>query len=277
MPNDTLVIGSSGFLGQRVTQLLRSRRTDSQTIPTHRSTSTFSGSLFYDFFADGKLPIDPVGMTVIFAAAVEMNQPADRLQAGMQRLLVQVTKSRFIYVSSDAVFSGQRGNYTEDDKPDPINDYGRNLVLCENLVHTLLDDYCIVRPSYIFGFVDGQLDARLARTRDALLAGDEVKAYNDYYKSPLSVHEIADAIVHLADSDHRGPLHVAGPRMDGYQFRREAMTALGVDTSRLSSEPMPADPTLMPNTSLDSSKWWTMIDSKPMSIKDALAVGCPTA
>lgn len=272
MPNEILVIGSSGYLGQRVTQLLQASQNHNQIIPTHRSSSKFSGSLFYDFYQESRLPIDPAGMTVVLAAAVEMNQPADKLAGGMRTLLEQIAMCRFIYVSSDAVFSGVRGNYTEDDEPDSTNDYGTNLVLCEQLVQEMVGDHCIVRPSYIFGFVNGQLDSRLAHTRDALLAEDEVKAYNNYYKCPLSVHEVAGAIAQLVNFDYNGPLHVAGPRMDGYQFRHEAMTALGIDTKHLRSVPMPDDPTLMPDTSLDSSRWWTMAGSKPLSIQDALAI-----
>ncbi|MCB0182908.1 MAG: sugar nucleotide-binding protein [Caldilineaceae bacterium] len=208
----------------------------------------------------------------MFAAAVEMNQPTAKLERAMRQLLPQVSGYRFIYISSDAVFSGERGLYTEAAQPDPINGYGRNLVLCEQLVQAMVADYCIVRPSYIFGFVNGQLDARLSRTRDTLLAGDESRAFENYYKSPLSVHEVAEAVVRLTQSEFIGPLHVAGPRMNAYDFHRQAMDALAVDTSNLIPEPMPTDTNLMPDTSLDSSRWWAMRGSQPMSIRDALQI-----
>ena len=33
---------------------------------------------------------------------------------------------RVIHISTDAVFSGKKGNYNENDKPDPIDDYGKS-------------------------------------------------------------------------------------------------------------------------------------------------------
>jgi dTDP-4-dehydrorhamnose reductase len=39
--------------------------------------------------------------------------------------------SRFIHISTDAVFSGKRGFYSENDDPDPIDTYGRAKLLGE--------------------------------------------------------------------------------------------------------------------------------------------------
>lgn len=267
MQKDFLIIGASGYLGQQVAKRLGDR-----AVTTHRSAPHFAGSLPYDFYQDEKLPIDPAGMTVIFTAAVEMNQPTDKLTAAMRRLLGQLSANRFLYLSSDAIFSGARGHYTEADPPDPVNDYGRNLLLCEGLVQAMTPDHCIIRPSYLYGFSNGQLDLRLARTRDRLLRGDPVVLYDDYYKCPLSVHEVADGVVHLAQSAYQGPIHLAGLRMSAYAFHRQAMNALGVDSTRLTAQPMPTGAGLMRDTSLDSSRWWRMRDAQPLSIKDALQI-----
>lgn len=267
MQKDFLIIGTSGYLGQQVAKRLGDR-----AVTTHRSAPQFAGSLPYDFYQDEKLPIDPTGMTVIFTAAVEMNQPADKLTAGMRRLLGQLSANRFVYLSSDAIFSGERSHYTEADPPDPVNDYGRNLLLCEQLVQGMTPDHCIIRPSYIYGFSSGELDMRLSRTRDTLLRGDPMVLYDDYYKCPLSVHEVADGVVHLAQSTYQGPIHVAGPRMSAYAFQQRAMNALGVDTAQLSHQPMPKDAGLMPDTSLDSSRWWRMCGQQPLAIEEALQI-----
>lgn len=52
---------------------------------------------------------------------------------------------RLIHFSTDCVFSGQKGNYTEDDIPDPIDTYGRTKVLGE-----LLNDHDLtIRTSFV--------------------------------------------------------------------------------------------------------------------------------
>lgn len=267
MQKDFLIIGASGYVGQQVAKRLGDR-----AITTHRSAPKFVDSLPYDLYQDETLPIDPAGMTVIFTAAVEMNQPAEELTAAMRRLLGQLSANRFLYLSSDAIFSGERGHYTEADPPDPVNDYGRNLLLCEQLVQVMTPHHCIIRPSYIYGFSNGQLDMRLSRTRDRLLRGDPVVLYDDYYKCPLSVHEVADGIVQLAQSSYQGPIHLAGLRMSAYAFHRQAMNALGIDTTRLTAQPMPTGAGLMRDTSLDSSKWWRICNKQPLPIEDALQI-----
>jgi len=48
------------------------------------------------------------------------------------------------------ILSGGKGNYKETDKPDPINYYGLTKLEAELQIQTL-KDYCIARPSVIYG------------------------------------------------------------------------------------------------------------------------------
>ncbi len=146
MTQDILVIGSTGYLGQRVAQLLGERAKT-----TYRTAPKFPNSLPYDFYADQPLLVDRTTQAVIFTAAVEVNQPTNQLKMAMEHLLAQLSNHRFVYVSSDAVFNGEEGNYTEYDPPTPVNAYGKNVAICEELVQEMVTDSCIVRPSYIYG------------------------------------------------------------------------------------------------------------------------------
>lgn len=265
MSANTLIIGSNGYLGRQVTKLL-----GKDVIVTHRRTSQFPNSLAYDFFLDEKLPGVNKPKIVIFTAAVEINHSQAEIRKAMKRLLAQVPDCRFIYMSSDVVFGGGKGNYTETDLPIPVNDYGRNAVMCENLVQEMIKDHCIIRPSYIYGFSNGVLDSRLSSTRKRLSKGETCVFYSDYYKSPLSVHEVADAIIYMSKSNFVGTLHVAGKRMSVYEFHKQAMEALGVNTSKLYSELMPQKPDLMSDSSLGSSQWWKIRGKEPMAVAVAL-------
>ena len=265
--SQTVVLGSNGFLGQSISQLLTGKR-----ILTHRRTPKFPDSLRYDFFADEALPItldEP--STIIFTAGAHMNQPTPKVAAAMTRLLERVAGYRFVYISSDALFDGTQGNYTEDDTPNPVAEYGHNLLTCERTVQAMCADYCIIRPSYIYGFVNGELDRRLAQTRDTLLSGEGFTAFVDMFKSPLSYQEEALAVVQLAASNFVGTIHVAGPRMSAYEFRLRAMQALGVDCTHLRPESMPDNREIMRDTSLDSTKWQALLNASPISIEEGLA------
>jgi dTDP-4-dehydrorhamnose reductase len=59
--------------------------------------------------------------------------------------LCQASGARLIHISTDCVFSGQKGNYSEDDIPDPIDLYGRSKLLGE-----VTDSKCLtIRTSMI--------------------------------------------------------------------------------------------------------------------------------
>ena len=55
---------------------------------------------------------------------------------------------KFVYVSSEYVFSGNKGNYTIDDKLDPINVYGKTKAAAEYIV-SILPNHQIIRAPFI--------------------------------------------------------------------------------------------------------------------------------
>ena len=63
--------------------------------------------------------------------------------------------SRLIHISSDYVFSGQKGipqPYFEDDPVDPISAYGRSKVESEVAVRENSPNYIIIRTGWLYGF-----------------------------------------------------------------------------------------------------------------------------
>jgi len=60
--------------------------------------------------------------------------------------LCRAIGSRLIHVSTDCVFSGMTGNYTEDDLPDPDDFYGRSKLLGE-----VCEDHCVTLRTSIIG------------------------------------------------------------------------------------------------------------------------------
>ena len=56
-----------------------------------------------------------------------------------------------VYISSDAVFDGQKGNYKEKDLKKPINNYGKIKDKVEKYILKKNQKYLIVRMSKVFG------------------------------------------------------------------------------------------------------------------------------
>ena len=240
-----LLLGSTGYLGRT---LMAHLQQTGYVVPTHRIKAHFADSHHYDFWTDNihflveYHQID----TVIIAASMAyeaahptceftiFKQQAERLIRGCQQC-------RVIYISSDGVFDGKKGNYAESDIPTPMTLYGKNLQYLEEKVQNLCSDYCIIRPSYLYGYSLSQLDHRLSHVRARLLAGEQLTYFTDMIKSPMEVNQVAKTITLLACSEYVGIVHVAGVAMSVYDFYREAMSSLGLASERLHPVQMPTD------------------------------------
>jgi dTDP-4-dehydrorhamnose reductase len=197
--------------------------------------------------------------------------PSDKVLSSMERFARECKDKRVIYLSNDGIFDGDKGQYIETDTPRPKTLYGYNLALCEQVVAQFCANFCIIRPSYIYGRSKGKLDNRLAKTCAVLESGREVKLFSDMYKSPLGVDQVAQAVVDLARLGYVGIVHVAGERMSVYDFHYQAMVALKIDPSNLKGCTMPSDGGFLRDTSLDCSLWLALTQTLPKGIGETLA------
>jgi len=108
-------------------------------------------------------------------AAIELNGSA----AGEIAKVCKRENATLLHFSTDYVFDGESKNgYKEDDAPSPINVYGESKLLGEKLIQENMDDYYIIRTSWLFGengdnFVSTML--KLAKDRDHLdVVGDQI-------------------------------------------------------------------------------------------------------
>lgn len=265
------IIGT-GFLGESIYQILEGRGID--IITTYHTHKKFDDSFRYDFFSDDvekAFPDNEIDV-VIVTAMIEFVDNSVLLRKSMESFLKFFNHSRIIYISSDGIFDGEQGNYTENDEVHPVTLYGKNLKFCEELVRKYSKNYCITRPSYMYGFVGQVLDTRLRKVSEEIKAGKNVVRFTDMYKSPLSYRQAAEIIDALVFSSYIGTVHISGERMSVYDFTKKGMEALGISTSTLTGEPMPIPRPegFLPDTSLRYDLMAQLTHIKPKNIKDSL-------
>jgi len=81
------------------------------------------------------------------AAAYEVNYIGTKNIAEAARLVRAIV----IYVSTCAIFDGEKKFYIESDKPNPINIYGKTKLLAEQTLINTLKKYYIIRSGWIIG------------------------------------------------------------------------------------------------------------------------------
>jgi dTDP-4-dehydrorhamnose reductase len=141
---------------------------------------------------------------------------------------VAAAAGRVIYVSTDYVFDGAKGEpYVESDPTRPRQEYGHSKLAGEHATADANDNHLVVRSSWLFGaggrnFVDTML--ALGHQRDDLLVVD------DQVGSPTFTGHLAQALVALAEGDERGILHVAGGgACSWFEFARAIFDRAGTD------------------------------------------------
>lgn len=134
--------------------------------------------------------------------------------------------ARVVYLSTDYVFDGAGGPYSEVDSPHPINEYGRQKWEGERIVAGLLPhDHLIVRTTGVYGW---ELRPRnfVVRLIEQNRAGQVVRAPRDQVATPTYAPNLADAVAELDALRCRGIYNVAGTTLiDRYEF---ALLAAGV-------------------------------------------------
>jgi len=119
--------------------------------------------------------------------------------------------AKFMYISTDYVFNGEGDEpFKETDLPNPIGYYGLTKHEGEKIVKELLDNWFIVRISWVFGvngnnFIKTML--RLGASRDTLnVVGDQVG-------SPTYSLDLARLLIDMIQSDKYGVYHATN---EGY-------------------------------------------------------------
>jgi dTDP-4-dehydrorhamnose reductase len=133
-----------------------------------------------------------------------------------------------LYISTDYVFDGiKEGFYEVDDKPNPINVYGKTKLLGEQAVQRILNKYFIVRISWVFGehgnnFVKTML--RLGKERK------EINVVSDQYGSPTYTADLAPLLIEMIQTDRYGIYHVTNEGVCSWaEFAEEIFKIAGMD------------------------------------------------
>lgn len=145
--------------------------------------------------------------------------------------LAQATKdidAKFMYISTDYVFNGEgESPFKETDTPNPIGYYGLTKYEGEQLVQRLLDNWFIVRISWVFGingnnFVKTML--KLAESRN------ELNVVGDQIGSPTYTFDLARLLIYMIQTDKYGIYHASNEGFCSWaEFAEEIFRQANVD------------------------------------------------
>ncbi|HEX8037207.1 MAG TPA: dTDP-4-dehydrorhamnose reductase [Ktedonobacterales bacterium] len=163
--------------------------------------------------------INAAAMTNVDACEARREEALAANAAGPRHLASACVQlgARLLHVSTDYVFPGddqQPGPYVEDAPVRPVNYYGWTKLQGEQAIAEVCDGHVpwlVVRTALVYGYVPGGRTNFITWLAGELRAGRRVKVVHDQFNTPTLADDLATALLHLAQRDSQGIIHVAGP------------------------------------------------------------------
>ena len=285
MVDKILITGASGLLGQSLVKLAGVK--GHEVCSLYHTHPPRSGRTLQIDLTDAKAVEDLLQMeapnVVINTASItdvdlcerepELAMRVNGTAAGYLAEACERIQAFLVHVSTDYVFDGIKGNYSENDETAPVNCYGSSKLLGERL--TLgRGKSCIARTSVLYGW-GRQNRANFATWLHGKLSRrEQVNVVTDQFASPTLNSSLAEMILELSGRRLSGIFHVSGAtRASRYGFAIALAQQFGFDTNLV----IPVESSSVGwvarrprDSSLNVAKAMEILDNKPATMDAGL-------
>lgn len=155
--------------------------------------------------------------------------------------LARVYPGYIVHISSDYIFDGENGPYTEEDETSPISAYGRSKHVGEIGLRPHMDRTLVIRTTILYD--NGkQYPNFVTSIINQLQAGKVVSVPKDLLGNPTYIPHLAHAITVAINKGYTGIVNIAGrTRMSRFQCAREVAYMFGFDANNIVGGPVFGD------------------------------------
>lgn len=279
-----LIIGASGFLGK---ELYTTFKLDKN----YDTSGTYSSCKGNDFEHMDITDLECVNyifdkikpqIVIVTAALTNVEYCETHKEetykinvSGIKNILILCKQygCRVIYISTEYVFDGEHGPYSEEDKENPINNYGKDKLEAELLVKSQISEYLIVRTTVVYGW-DLESKNFIMQLIQNLGNNNSMKVPIDQISSPTYCPNLAIMIKECVGRNITGKLNIVGNEIiDRYRFAVKAAEVLGLRKELI----IPVKTDILGqvakrplNAGLKPDKALSLLDFKPTNIEDSL-------
>ena len=289
-----LITGSNGLLGQK---LLHKLRVDEEInlIAISRGKNRVSEKNGYTYFdldiTDNdevqRVIVEQIPDVVINTAAMtnvdmceDKKDACDALNVNAVQYLAdacQKIDAHLIQISTDFIFDGEDGPYTEEDKPNPLSYYGLSKLKSEQLLQAHTVNWTIVRTIIVFGTGEKLSKGNIVLwAKGALEKGDPLNIIDDQFRAPTLAEDLADACILALKKKAYGIFNVSGKDiMSIYEMVERIRKYYGLDTtnlSRISTSTLNQKAKRPPKTGFILNKAKSVLGYNPHSFEECLSI-----
>lgn len=189
--------------------------------------------------------------------------------------------AHFQLLSTDFVFDGEKGNYSEEDEMNPLSIYAKSKVDAEAIVNSeSITDNSIVRTIIVYGHGENLTKSNIiAWAKSALEKGDPLTIVDDQFRAPTWAEDLAAGCMGVFENDQTGVFHVSGPEtMSIFDLVIRIGNHFGLKTnqvSKISSSTLNQAAKRPPKTGFDLTKSYENIAYKPHTLEETLTILYP--
>ncbi|KOY50506.1 SDR family oxidoreductase [Polaribacter dokdonensis] len=245
-----VITGSNGLLGQSLLNLLLDEKNKYEVYGFSKGENRSGRNDFKYYSLDitnkeqlikeiKKLQpnyiVNTAAMTQVDAC--ENNKSAcDTLNVDVVKWLAEICKkinAHLIHISTDFIFDGKKGWYTETDEPNPLSYYGLSKLKSEQVLEKLTINYTILRTILVYGKVYDMSRSNIVLwVKESLENKKEITIVDDQYRTPTYVKDLALACKISIDKNATGVFNIASSELLSiYEIAKQIADVFNLDDS----------------------------------------------
>jgi dTDP-4-dehydrorhamnose reductase len=184
-------------------------------------------------------------------------------------------KAHLIHLSTDFIFDGEKGNYSEYDAPNPLNYYGETKLLSEKILQNSTINYTILRTILVYGLVHNMSRSNIVLwVKESLENQKEITIVDDQFRTPTYVEDLAMSCKVSIDKKATGVFNISSSQLlSVYEIAQEIAAVFQLDASlikSISSSTLNQAASRPPKTGFNLSKTNRVLDFYPKTFKEDL-------
>ena len=254
-----IVTGSNGLLGQKVTDL-SIQDSEIELIATSVGPNRHNLKDGYRYEELDVLDLDRLNElvaryqpdSIIHTAAMTNVDACEAERAKCYALNVQSVKNlvdvcqrrdiQLIHLSTDFIFDGEDGPYTEEAEPNPLSYYGETKLESELILKNSSCHWAILRTIIVYGIVNDMSRSNIVLwTKGALEKGEPINVVNDQWRMPtlaedlaacclLAVKKNASGVFNVSGKDLMSILEIVERVADHYRLNKSLIKAISAES-----------------------------------------------
>lgn len=252
MKKRLLITGSNGLLGQKLVELLRKQAnvdliatargvnrlpvTDGYTYASLDITVQEEVNAVFDQFKP-EIVIHTAAMTNVDTCETDQ-EGCDLLNVDAVAFIIQACEkhnSYLCHLSTDFIFDGADGPYTEEGIANPISYYGESKLKAEQLLLASSIRWSIARTVLVYGIVPDMSRSNIVLwVKKSLEEGKTIQVVTDQFRTPTLAEDLAIGCWLLAKDEVEGIFNISGSDfLTPYEMAVMTADYYGLDKSLL--------------------------------------------